>query len=93
MTEQEKREIVQAVLDAISSKAQDLENVTTLTTLDGVTSLPVLTNGRVVAVVALSALTRNVDAAVASLDTAIDGTRGQRHSRCLLRKRDEIRTR
>lgn len=70
MTEQEKREIVQAVLDAISSKAQDLENVTTLTTLDGVTSLPVLTNGRVVAVVALSALTRNVDAAVASLDTA-----------------------
>ena len=57
MTEQEKREIVQAVLDAISSKAQDLETAQVLTTTDGVTSIPVITNGNVVARISLEALT------------------------------------
>lgn len=57
MTQQEKQEIIEAVLAEISTRAQDLETAQVLTTTDGVTSIPVITNGNVVARISLEALT------------------------------------
>jgi hypothetical protein len=57
MTAAEKQEIIEAVLAEISTRAQDLESAQVLTTTDGVTSIPVITNGNVVARISLEALT------------------------------------
>lgn len=57
MTAAEKQEIIEAVLAEINTRAQDLETAKVLTTTDGVTSIPVITNGNVVARISLEALT------------------------------------
>lgn len=69
MTQQEKQEIIEAVLAEISTRAQDLETAQVLTTTDGVTSIPVITNGNVVARIAVSALTANANAAITQLNS------------------------
>lgn len=69
MTAAEKQEIIEAVLAEISTRAQDLETAQVLTTTDGVTSIPVITNGNVVARIAVSALTANANAAITQLSS------------------------
>lgn len=69
MTAAEKQEIIEAVLAEISTRAQDLESAQVLTTTDGVTSIPVITNGNVVARIAVSALTANANAAIGQLSS------------------------
>lgn len=69
MTAAEKQEIIDAVLAEISTRAQDLETAQVLTTTDGVTSIPVITNGNVVARIAVSALTANANAAITQLSS------------------------
>lgn len=74
MTAAEKQEIIEAVLAEISTRAQDLEAAQVLTTTKDVKSLPVVTNGGVVARIAISALTANVDASserLSSLQTQV----------------------
>lgn len=57
MTAAEKQEIIEAVLAEINTRAQDLESAQVLTTTADITSIPVLTNGGVVARISLEALT------------------------------------
>lgn len=71
MTAAEKQEIIDAVLAAIESKAQNMENATSVQSLDGITSLPGLKNGNVVVVVPMSLLTANADAAASQLQTVL----------------------
>lgn len=67
MTEQEKKEITQAVLAEIEMNAQDIDRAQRVTTLDGITSFPALRNGNAIVVVPLSLLTANVQAAITQL--------------------------
>lgn len=71
MTEQEKQEIVQAVLAEIEANAQEMESATVVETLDNITSMPALRNNVVVRV-PMSLLTAHANDVIASL-TAMKG--------------------